>query len=329
MVSLSDAALEELVRTRNVRGVARLITLLENAPERARAIVSRLYNRAGRTHIIGVTGAPGAGKSTLVDALAVEYRKSGASVAIVAVDPTSPFSGGAILGDRIRMNRASEDPDIFIRSMATRGSLGGLSRSTVEAVTVFDSAGFDVVIIETVGVGQAEVDIMRAADSCVVVLVPGMGDGVQIMKAGLMEIADLFVINKSDYDGANLLERDILGLLSLAEYSDSDWKPPIVKTVAHEGRGVVELFEKSQAHRAWLTNSEAGKERKRRAIEHMLVKVVIEKIGLEITGRHAEELSNLAIQCVDHLITPYKAVEEIERLIKGTSPRSRKPASGK
>src|SRR5262245_58364556 len=201
--------------------------------------------------MIGLTGAPGAGKSTLVDSLARTYRKQGRTVGIIAVDPTSPYTGGAILGDRIRMQEHFSDPGIYIRSMATRGSLGGLARSTADVASVLDASGRDVILIETVGVGQDEVDIVRLADLTVVILVPGMGDDVQTIKAGIMEIADIFVINKSDYEGTERVEREIRALQSLAVRGDK-WTPPIVKTVASEGVGIAELASVIAKYEAYL-----------------------------------------------------------------------------
>ena len=206
-MNFSNAQLIELVPQRDLRAVARLITLIENQTPRAREVQAALFKKSGKAHVIGVTGSPGAGKSTLVDQLAAGWRAQGKSVAILAIDPTSPFSGGAILGDRIRMIKAAEQQDVFIRSMATRGKLGGLARATLDAVYVLDAAGFDIILVETVGVGQAEVDIVKLADTCLVVLVPGMGDSVQAIKAGILEIADTFVINKADRDGADICKK--------------------------------------------------------------------------------------------------------------------------
>ncbi|MCO6429486.1 MAG: methylmalonyl Co-A mutase-associated GTPase MeaB, partial [Deltaproteobacteria bacterium] len=238
-----------------MRAIAKTLTVCENDPEGSIDLVRSLYSRGGRAHVIGITGAPGAGKSTLVDRLALKWHEGGKKVAILAVDPSSPFSGGAILGDRIRMHNTAAYPDIFIRSMASRGVLGGLARAAYDAVTVLDAAGFDIVMVETVGVGQGEVDIVRTAQSCLVVLVPGMGDEVQAFKAGILEIADLFVINKSDHLGADNLERDILTLLSLEESQEGAWKPKVLRTVATKGDGVAELCEKIAAHKEWLSSS--------------------------------------------------------------------------
>src|SRR5437660_9583944 len=220
--------------------VARAISKVEDGANEASELMKQIFPRTGRALLIGITGAPGAGKSSLVDKLAAFYRKRGERVGIIAVDPSSPFTGGAILGDRIRMQALSLDKGVFIRSMATRGQLGGLARATVDAVAILDAAGYEKILVETVGVGQDEIEIAKAADVCVVVLVPGMGDDVQTMKAGIMEIGDVLVINKADREGVLRTEKELEGLLSLAERGDK-WEPPIVKTVAIESKGVEEL----------------------------------------------------------------------------------------
>ena len=271
----------------------------------------------GRAHVIGVTGSPGAGKSTLVDTLAKLYRARGSRVAILAVDPSSPFSGGAILGDRIRMNQAAEDPSIFIRSMATRGSLGGLARATLEATHVLDCAGFDVILVETVGVGQAEVDIVRTADTCVVVLVPGMGDSVQIIKAGLMEIADLFIVNKADREGAHLLEKDLFTLLSLEEFSPQDWKPRIVRSVATTGEGVGDIVDGTVAHKAWLESSPVGHSKRLTIVSQTIATLVGDRVTRAALKDGEESLRELASQCVSRKLTPLEAVERFLKSRRG------------
>jgi LAO/AO transport system kinase len=230
----------ERIRAGEVRALARAISTIEDGGSESAALLKALFPFSGRARVIGITGAPGAGKSTLVDQLAREYRKQEHTVGIIAVDPTSPYTGGAILGDRIRMQAHHADPGIYIRSMATRGFLGGLARATNDVATVLDASGKDLVLIETVGVGQDEIDIVRLADITVVILVPGMGDDVQTIKAGIMEIADIFVINKSDREGAERVQREIRAMQALAGRKDT-WTPPIVKTVASEGKGVAEL----------------------------------------------------------------------------------------
>src|SRR5512135_639684 len=230
----------ERLRNGDTRALARAISAVENHAPESLPLLKALFPLSGHARVLGLTGAPGAGKSTLVDQLAREYRRQERTVGIIAVDPTSPYTGGAILGDRIRMQSHHADPGIYIRSMATRGFLGGLARATTDVTTALDASGKDVVMIETVGVGQDEVDIVRLADVTVVILVPGMGDDVQTIKAGIMEIADIFVINKSDREGAERVEREIRAMQTLAIRKDN-WTPPIVKTVASEGQGVTEL----------------------------------------------------------------------------------------
>jgi LAO/AO transport system kinase len=235
----------------DMRAMARAITAVENREPASASLLKALFPSSGKAQVIGLTGSPGAGKSTLVDQLAREFRKQQQTVGIVAVDPTSPYTGGAILGDRIRMQSHYSDPGIYIRSMATRGSLGGLARTTADVTTVLDASGRDVILIETVGVGQDEVDIVRLADVTVVILVPGMGDDVQSIKAGIMEIADVFVINKADRDGAERVEREIRAMQSLAPRTDK-WTPPVVKTIASEGKGIAELAQAISGYYAFL-----------------------------------------------------------------------------
>jgi LAO/AO transport system kinase len=239
----------ERIIARDTRAVARAATWIENRRPEAEALLRELFPHTGRALVLGVTGAPGAGKSTLCDRFAAELRSQGKTVAILAVDPTSPYSGGALLGDRIRMQRHHDDPGVFIRSMATRGWLGGLARATTEVAMLLDAAGFDVVIVETVGVGQDEVEIARLADVTLVVLTPGMGDDVQTIKAGIMEIADVFVINKADLPGAEKLERELAASLTLAHRPDG-WIPTIVPAVASEGIGVREVLAAAEEYRA-------------------------------------------------------------------------------
>ena len=256
------AALAEGVLLGRVPDVARAISWAESGDARFPVLLAALYPRTGRGRVTGLTGSPGAGKSTLTAALARRARARGRKVGIVAVDPSSPFSGGAILGDRIRMQDLYTDPGVLIRSMATRGHLGGLARASADAVDVLDAAGFDDVLVETVGVGQDEVDVFRLAESCVVVLTPGMGDDIQAIKAGLMEVADLFVVNKSDRDGADRVVQEILQMLELGEHGA--WVPPVVKTVATTGAGLDELEAKLEEHRVFLAGSEGEKRRRER-----------------------------------------------------------------
>jgi LAO/AO transport system kinase len=266
---VDEATLIEGVRSGRPRALARAISLIEQDDPSALRLVSGIYPSTGRARVLGITGSPGAGKSTLVDALARHYRRSGRKVGIVAVDPTSPFTGGAILGDRIRMQQLYTDPGVFIRSMATRGFLGGLARATNDVVDVLDAGGFDIVIVETVGVGQDEVEVIRTVETNIVVLVPGMGDDIQAIKAGIMEIGDIFVVNKADRPGADRTVTEITMMLSLIE-QHGDYVPPIVKTVAKGSEGIEELAAKIDAHEEYLR---ASGEQERRRRERVRIRV--------------------------------------------------------
>ena len=240
------------------RVLARLITLAENSPEQLSKLKEEYEGEVGKAHVIGITGPPGSGKSTLVDQLTSHYTDLGKKVGVVAVDPSSPFSGGAVLGDRIRMQKSFEKDGVFIRSMASRGALGGLSSATADAVFLMELGGFDPIIIETVGVGQAEIEIVRTAHTCVVVLVPGLGDSVQSLKAVVLEIADLFAINKSDREGADLIHKDLKVLLSLDSKGAEEWEPKIYHTVATTGEGINELVDGMIEHKKWVGDSKPG-----------------------------------------------------------------------
>jgi LAO/AO transport system kinase len=248
-------SLVEQLLAGDIRALARALSLIEDESPHAAGLMREIYPRAGRALFIGVTGAPGAGKSTLVDRLVTEFRAHGLKVGVLAVDPSSPFSGGAILGDRVRMQAHAEDAGVFIRSMATRGQFGGLARTTGEAATVLDAAGFAVVIIETVGVGQAEVDVVRTADITLVVAAPGAGDDVQALKAGIMEIADIFVVNKADREGADRTTAAIEGVLSLQPWPPGTWRPPVLQTVATTGRGVRDLAQAIEQFRGRMAST--------------------------------------------------------------------------
>ena len=300
------------IRAGDVRALARAISTIEDNRPESRELLKALFNFTGRARVIGLTGAPGAGKSTLVDQLAREYRKQELSLGILAVDPTSPYTGGAILGDRIRMQSHHADPGIYIRSMATRGNLGGLARATTDAATVLDAAGKDVVLIETVGVGQDEIDIVRLADVTVVILVPGMGDDVQTIKAGIMEIADIFVINKSDREGADRVEREIRSMQSLAIRSDK-WTPPIIKTVATDGKGIPELAAAIVNYEQFLEQKDLLLKKKisswRERLIEMLRDGLLERL---LSERLPEaEIARLAAEIAEHKRDPYSLVEEI------------------
>jgi LAO/AO transport system kinase len=309
--NFTDQELQTEIPKKNIRAISRLLTLIENNSAKARPVVKSLFQKTGKAHVIGITGSPGAGKSTLVDGLAVSLRSKGKAVAILAVDPSSPFSGGAILGDRIRMNKISEDGSVFIRSMATRGALGGLSRATIDAIQVLDAAGFDTIIIETVGVGQAEVDIVRVADSCVVVVVPGMGDSVQAIKAGIIEIADVFAVNKSDRDGAAHLVKDISVVLSLGEYPEGTWRPEIVSTIATTLSGIDDLTLMLDKHKSWLTSSSIGTDKKKNVLKQTLISLVGDIAMTRAKQVDSKMVDNLIEEILSKNIDPYTAAESI------------------
>jgi LAO/AO transport system kinase len=300
------------IRSGEVRALARAIsTMQDNRPE-SRDLLKALFTYTGQARVIGLTGAPGAGKSTLVDQLAREYRKQERTAGIIAVDPTSPYTGGAILGDRIRMQAHHADPGIFIRSMATRGHLGGLARATTDVATVLDAAGKDVVLIETVGVGQDEIDIVRLADITVVILVPGMGDDVQTIKAGIMEIADIFVINKSDREGADRVEREIRSMQSLAVRSDK-WTPPILKTVATTAQGIPELATSIADYERYLKQNDLLLKKKITNWHDRLIEMLRDSLLERLLAERLpeQEIARLAADVASHRRDPYSLVEEI------------------
>jgi LAO/AO transport system kinase len=302
----------ELVRAGDVRAIARAITAIENHQPEAEELLQRLFVHTGRAYLTGVTGAPGTGKSTLVDRLAAYYRKHNEQVGVIAVDPTSPYTGGAILGDRIRMQSHASDHGMFIRSMATRGFMGGLARATAEVALLLDAAGKQEVLIETVGVGQDEIDIVRLADCVLVVLVPGMGDDIQNMKAGLMEIGDIFVLNKADREGADRLEQQLHAMLSLVMPRDG-WHPPVVRTVASETKGIDALAETIAKFRKHF---ESSGERGRKHVEHWkrrLLGLIESRLVERVLGGAGGEarLAEMATEVAERKKDPFTAVNEI------------------
>lgn len=306
------ASLVDRILARDLRAVARAISKIENDAADANDILKALFAHTGKGVTIGITGAPGAGKSSLVDKLAMHYRVAGKTVGIIAVDPSSPFSGGAILGDRIRMQTLANDPGVFIRSMATRGNLGGLARATVDAVAVLDAAGYDRTLVETVGVGQDEVDIVKTADVSVVVLVPGMGDDIQAIKAGIMEIGDIFVINKAERDGVERTERELITLLEMSERSDG-WQPLIVRTVATQNKGVTEFAEAIERYTDYRRQQRASLERFAGVAENRIIELLRERLLRRVLNEAIApgELRKLALAVASRERDPYSIVEEI------------------
>jgi len=299
------------LRSGDARALARAISNVENHAPVWLDLLKALFSHSGHARTLGLTGAPGAGKSTLVDQLAKHYRKENRSVGIIAVDPTSPYTGGAILGDRIRMQDHFSDSGIYIRSMATRGSLGGLARTTADVAMVLDASCRDVVMIETVGVGQDEVDIVRVADVTIVILVPGMGDDVQTIKAGIMEIADIFVINKSDREGAERVEKEIRALQSLAIRSDN-WTPLIVKTVATEAKGIAEVAAAIGEYDAYLKKQNLLTRRRVQNWETRLVEMLRDTLLERARAAMQDgDLAKLAAEVAEHKRDPYSVVDEI------------------
>lgn len=309
---MSTKELIEGVFAGEPRAIARAITAVENARPGASEIMKAVFAKTGNALIVGITGAPGAGKSSLVDKLALVYKDRGEKVGVVAVDPSSPFSGGAILGDRIRMSGLGLDRNFFIRSMATRGRLGGLARATVDAAAILDAAGFDKVIVETVGVGQDEVEIVKTADVSVVVLVPGMGDDIQAIKAGIMEIGDVFVINKADREGVLRTQKELEALLSLSHRPDL-WVPPIVRTVATENKGIEDLFTAIESYAGHVRSEDHGAARRQSVANWRLTDLLQERLlnrVLALDGAR-EKLEILAAEVARKEKDPYTAVEEM------------------
>ncbi len=316
MSSQKSSAVEKIIRGDKL-SIARAITAVEDARPEGAALLKEIFPHTGKALVVGITGAPGAGKSTLVDRLASFYRSRGERVGIIAVDPSSPFTGGSILGDRIRMQSMSMDPGIFIRSMAARGNLGGLARATVDAVAILDAGGYNKVIVETVGVGQDEVDIVKTADVTVVVLVPGMGDDIQAIKAGIMEIGDVFAINKADREGVLRTERELETLLSISERPDG-WTPPIIKTVAIEDRGLNDLAGAIRSYADYIASRRSELDSRRASIaEHRIIELLRDRL-LRVAlskGVGKDELRKMAVAVAERSRDPHSIVDEIiERL---------------
>ena len=310
-MTVATSTLAARLRAGDPRAIARAISIIEDERPEAAALVREIFPHTGQAYLIGVTGPPGAGKSTLVDKLTAEVLREGESVGILAVDPTSPFTGGAILGDRLRMQAHYEDPGVFIRSMATRGQLGGLARATSDAALVMDAAGKSLVVIETVGVGQDEVDIVRTADISIVVLVPGTGDDVQALKAGIMEIADIYVVNKSDREGADRMVTSVEANLSLQHFGEGEWRPPIIKTEASTGRGIAELWQTIRAYRA---HTAASRGRRLKARNQFRLRDLLTHRYLEFIEHSLltpESFDALVDRIAAREVDPYSAAEDL------------------
>ncbi len=295
------------------RALARAISLIEDDEPRGAAVVQEIFSRTGRAYLVGVTGPPGAGKSTLVDQLVRQIRSRNLTVGVIAVDPTSPYTGGAILGDRVRMQAHASDPGVYIRSMATRGHLGGLARATTDVALLLDAFGRDVILIETVGVGQDEVDIVRTADISIVTLVPGTGDEVQALKAGIMEIADIFVVNKADRDGADRTAAAVASMLSLQTFDEGEWRPPVLRTEATSGKGILELWEMVEQFRA---HSAAAQGERRAVRAEFRLRELLTQRFLHHVEHHVlppGELERLVARVASRDVDPYTAVDGILR----------------
>ena len=311
MINMINELIERMLKG-DKRATARLITLVENDEEKAREIVKKIYSNTGRAYIIGITGPPGSGKSTLVDKLIKKARDEGNIVGVIAIDPTSPFTGGALLGDRIRMQRHSTDPGVFIRSMATRGSLGGLAKATNDAIKILDAYGCDIIFVETVGVGQIEVDIVKTADTVVLVTVPGLGDDIQAIKAGLMEIADIFVVNKADKEGAEatMFELELMLDLEKDKWQKSGWRPPVVSTIAFTNKGVDELWGAINEHMEFLLNSGKIKEKRKFRVREEIKAIVSSKIARKIGEKMGDDDIAVLIEMIaKREIDPYSAAD--------------------
>jgi len=299
------------VRSGSARALGRLISWIENASPALPMIMKELAPDTGRAHVVGLTGAPGVGKSTTATSLVRSLRARGERVGVLAIDPSSPFSGGALLGDRVRMQEHALDPDVYIRSMATRGHLGGLAAATPQALRAFDAAGFETVIVETVGVGQSELEVAQTADTILVLLAPGMGDGIQAAKAGILEIGDIFVVNKSDRDGAQALVRELRTMIALADLSPQDWKPPIVRTVAYEQRGIDELLEAIDRFRESQVETGRGQERRIARARREVESIALAKLRAEFRLNGTAGLDDLAKAVSRGELDPYAAADRV------------------
>jgi len=309
----------ERVLQGDIRAAARLMRLADDRSEEARRQLAALFPHTGKAYVIGITGNPGAGKSTLVDKIVKEFRSRGRRVGVVAIDPSSPFSGGAILGDRVRMQQHSTDPGVFIRSLGTRGNLGGLSRSTADIVMVMDALGFDVVLIETVGVGQDEVDIVRTAHTSVVIMVPGLGDGIQIMKAGILEIADLFVVNKSDRPDADRMVAELNAIQTLSVPGHRGPKVPVLRTVATKSEGIAEVVDGLEEHERALKAGDGWGQREQARLEEMLRSIVHEALSARVERTYAQLDSRTAVsqRLLSRELSPYDLAETMLRELTG------------
>ena len=315
------ADVDELVgraRAGDPRSVGRLITLVEDGASQLRGLMATLAPLSGRAHVVGLTGSPGVGKSTTTSALVSRYRADGHRVGVLAVDPSSPFSGGALLGDRIRMQEHATDREVFIRSMASRGHLGGLASATPQAVRVLDAAGCDPVLVETVGVGQSEVEVAGEADTTVVLLAPGMGDGIQAAKAGILEIGDVFVVNKADRDGADATARELRHMISLAPAEQGAWRPPVLKVVATRGTGLPELVDAIGAHREWLESSGTGLIRRRQRARSEIQGIALATLQERFAGLGGDgALDALADEVASGQLDAFTAADRIVASIAG------------
>ena len=298
------------VLAREPRAIARAISLVEDGDDGLPALSAGVFPQTGSAATVGLTGAPGVGKSTIATALVRTARADDRRVAVLAIDPTSPYTGGALLGDRVRMQEHATDPDVFIRSMATRGHLGGMALAAPEAVRILDAAGFDLVIVETVGVGQAEIDVAAATDTTLVVLAPGLGDAIQMAKAGILEVADVFVVNKADRDGAADVQRELRQMLHLG--AARPWDPPVLATTASDGAGIDELWADIERHHAWLVSTGALAVDREAAVVHEVRALAAERLASSVEAQLADD-AELRARLRDHQLDPYAAVDELIR----------------